>query len=136
MKQRVLNLRLEFTVFGKDKIAVMYERKYGEKISATTTGKILLTLLKERKIQTVSDISGKHIPKARKFTGHAKRLPKGTKPKQVGELIQIDQMTVDIPGVGERKEFLAICPISKFVVSKTYKKATSRSARDFLIMHK
>ena len=131
MKKRVLSLRLQFSVFGKDKIAVMYERKYGEKISATTTGKILNILIKERKIQAVSDISGKYIPKARKFDGYAKRLPKGMKPKQVGELIQIDHMTVNIPGVGERKEFHAICPISKFMVSKTYKTATSLSGKDF-----
>lgn len=131
MKKRVLSLRLEFTVFGKDKIAVMYQRKHGEKISATTAGKILNVLLKEHKIQAVSDISGKHIPKARKFDGYAKRLPKGMKPKKVGELIQIDHMSVTIPGVGERKQFNAICPISKFVVTKTYKNATSLAGRDF-----
>ena len=131
MKKKILSLRLQYTVFGKDKIAVMYERKYGEKISATTTGKILNVLIKEHKIQAVSDISGKHIPKARKFNGYAKRLPKGMKPKQIGELIQIDHMTVNVPGVGERKEFHAICPISKFIVTKTYKNATSRSGKDF-----
>jgi transposase len=131
MKKRVLSLRLQYPIFGKDKIAVMYKRKYNEKISATTTGKILNVLLKEHKIQAVSDISGKHIPKARKFTGHAQRLPKGMKSKQVGELIQIDQMTINVPGIGERKEFHAICPVSKFIVTKTYKKATSRSGKDF-----
>jgi len=131
MKKRVLSLRLEFPVLGKDKIAVMYARKHGEKISATTTGKILKVLIQEHKIQAVSDISGKHIPKARKFDSHAKRLPKGMKAKNVGELIQIDQMTVKVAGRGERKQFNAICPISKFVVSKTYKNATSRVAKDF-----
>jgi hypothetical protein len=36
---------------------------------------------KEHKINPVSDISGKYIPKHRKFDSHAKRLPKGMKAK-------------------------------------------------------
>jgi hypothetical protein len=42
-------------------------------------------------------------------------------------------MSVTISGVGERKQFNAICPISKFVVTKTYKNATSLSGRDFFL---
>lgn len=132
MKERIWRLRQEYSVYGKDKLAIFYFNKYKENIAVNTIAKILKVLIKERKIQPVSDITGKHIPTPRVFNNHAKRLPKGAKAKELGDLIQIDHMTVYIPGVGERKQFNAICPISKIIVTKVYEKATYRSGKDFL----
>lgn len=39
---------------------------------------------------------------------------------QPGELIQIDHMTVRLPGNTEIKEFKAICPVSKQMVVRAY----------------
>ena len=132
MKERVLQVRLANSVYGKDKIAKFYFNAYKESIPVNTVAKILKVLIKERKIQPVSNITGKHIPTPRIFNKHAKRLPKGAKAQELGDLIQIDHMTVYVPGVGERKQFNAICPISKIIVTKVYERATYRSGKDFL----
>ncbi|MGZ6251107.1 MAG: integrase core domain-containing protein [Candidatus Chromulinivorax sp.] len=132
MKNKVLKKRKEFSFFGKAKIAVMYEREHQEKISESTTGRILKQLLDERKIQLVDDVCGKKITKSRILNDHAKRLPRGKKSRQAGELIQIDHMSIHVAGLGARKQFNAICPITKFVVQKNYKQATSHAAEDFL----
>jgi len=132
MKNRVLKIRKEYQFFGKDKIAVMYENEYQEKIAASRTGKIITQLLKERKIQLVDDVCGKKTRTPRKFDDHAKRLPSGLKSTKYGELIQVDHMTIQVPGLGERKQFNAICPISKFIVQKIYRQATSNNSEDFL----
>ncbi len=132
MKERIWRLRLANSVYGKDKIAKFYFDEYGEAIPVNTVAKILKVLIKERKIKLVSDITGKHMPTPRVFNNHAKRLPKGAKAQELGDLIQIDHMTVYVPGVGERKQFNAICPISKIIVTKVYEKATYRSGKDFL----
>lgn len=129
---RVLKKRKEYSFFGKIKIAVMYEREHQEKISESTTGRILKQLLYERKIQLVDDVCGKKITKARIFNGHAKRLPRGQKSHRAGELIQIDHMTIHVAGLGPRKQFNAICPIIKFIVQKSYRQATSHTSEDFL----
>lgn len=131
-KLRVHNIRKLYPFFGKAKIAVIYSKHYQENIATSRVGKILKQLLLEYKISTVADVCGKKYTKPRVFDGHAKRLPKGMKAKQVGELIQIDQMSVNISGLKPGKHFNAICPISKYAVAKTYWQATSHNAENFL----
>jgi len=99
IKNRVLKTRKTYQFFGKSKIAVMYEREYLEKITESTTGRIIKQLLNERKIQLVDDVCGKKTTKPRKFDVHAKRLPSGTKSRQPGELIQIDHMSIHVAGL-------------------------------------
>ena len=132
MKNRILKKRKEYSFFGKAKIAIMYEREYQEKISESTTGRIIKQLLHERKIQLVDDVCGKKVTKPRVFNAHAQRLPRGQKSHRAGELIQIDHMTIHVNGLGPRKQFNAICPSTKFVVQKSYRQATSNTAKDFL----
>ena len=132
MKIRVHNLRDLYPFFGKSKIAIMYQNHYQEKISATAVGKILKHLLYEQKIHSVADICGLKETKRRIFNDHAKRLPKGRKSQDLGDLIQIDHMSVQLPKIGGAKHFNAICPTSKYVVSKTYWQATSHNAENFL----
>lgn len=132
MKIRVHNLRNLYSFFGKSKIAVMYQNHYQEHISETTVGKILKNLLYDRKIQSVADVCGMKEIKRRTFNDHARRLPKGRKSQEIGDLIQIDHMSVQLPKIGGAKQFNAICPTSKYVVSKTYWQATSHNAENFL----
>lgn len=132
MKIRVYNLRMLHPFLGKSKIAVMYQNHYQETISATSVGKILKHLMYQRKILPVADICGIKQTKRREFNDHAKRLPKGKKSQGVGDLIQIDHMTVQVPKIGVTKHFNAICPTSKYVVSKTYWQATSHNSENFL----
>jgi len=131
-KIRVYNLRNLYPFFGKAKIAKMYENDYQQTISTSKVGRILKQLLFEQRIQTVADVCGRKYTKPRIFNGHAKRLPKGMKAVNVGELIQIDHMSVDLPKLKPGKHFNAICSISKYAVSKTYWQATSHNAENFL----
>ena len=54
------------------------------------------------------------------------------KAKRPGELIQIDHMTHTVDTGMVIKEFQAICPITKILVTQAYSSASSRNARDFL----
>lgn len=48
-----------------------------------------------------------------------------------GDLVQVDHMTVSIPGIGTVKHFNAVCPTTKCMVSQVYHEATSKNAADF-----
>ena len=53
LEQHVLSVRRRHPVWGKAKITEILRREYGKKISETTVGRILSTLLKTGKIQPV-----------------------------------------------------------------------------------
>ena len=110
----------------------MYQNHYQEPLSATRIGKILKNLLYDHKIVSVSNLCGLKETKRRVFKDHAQRLPKGRKSQNIGDLVQIDHMSVQLPKIGGAKQFNAIRPISKYVVSKTYWQATSHNAENFL----
>lgn len=132
IEDRVYHLRKQHPEYGKEKITVKYRAFYREKISESMVGRILKKLVEQNKVMPVRFLFGKKDTKRRIFNGHAQRWKFGTKAKKIGELIQIDHMTTSIVGQGELKHFNAICPITKWVVSKVYKTATSQNATDFL----
>src|SRR5690606_34263683 len=68
----------------------------------------------------------------RVFNNHAQRWQHGMKANNAGELIQVDHMTVHIPGFGYAKHFSATCPVTKYAVYQIYQEATSKNAADFL----
>ena len=132
IEQRVYHLRKKYPLLGKAKIAVMYKRAFGEKLSISTAGRILYKLIKQNKVMPVRFLYGKRDTKRRIFNGHSKRWKFGMKAAKPGELIQVDHMTVDIPGFGPVKHFNAVCPTTKYAVYQAYKEATSKNAADFL----
>lgn len=132
IETNVYHLRIKYPLWGKQKIAVVYKRHYKENVSESTIGRILTKLLKQGKIMPVRFLQGKKDTKRRIFNGHAQRWKFGMKAKRPGELIQIDHMTVTIPGFGQVKHFNAICPVTKYAVYQAYKEATSKNAADFL----
>lgn len=129
---RVYNLRKQYPLYGKAKITIIYKKMYKEKISESTIGRIIKKLMDKGKIKPVNFVCGKKFIKPREFNNYAKRWKRGMKAKRIGELIQIDHMTVNIPKNGYIKQFNAICPITKITVEGVYKKATSANAADFL----
>lgn len=131
-EQRVYHLRKKFPLWGKAKIAIMYQREFGQKISESTVGRIIKKLIKQSKIMPVRYMYGKKDTKRRIFNGHAQRWKVGMKATKPGELIQVDHMTIDIPGFGPVKHFNAVCPITKYAVYQAYQEATSRNTADFL----
>jgi transposase len=130
-EQRIYHLRKKFPLWGKSKIAVMYKREHGQVISASTVGRIIKKLVSQNKIMPVRFMYGKKDTKHRIFNGHAQRWKNGMKATKPGELVQVDHMTVTIPGFGPVKHFNAICPVTKYAVYKAYKEANSRNAADF-----
>lgn len=132
IEQRVYHIRKQHPLWGKQKIAVIYWRKYGEGVSESTIGRIITHLIKKNAIMPVSLLQGRKITKKRVFNDHAQRWKYGMKARKIGELIQIDHMTVSVPGAGILKHFTAVCPITKWAVFEVYWKATSHNAADFL----
>lgn len=124
----IFKLRKKYPLYGKQKIKVMLFEEYGIQASVSTIGVVISNLIKSGQIQHSYDICGKKIrSKWRQFDGHAKRLPFGLKAEKLGDLIQIDHMSV-----GRYKHFAAVCPISKMIFSYAYKVATSATGADFL----
>ena len=131
-EQRIYILRKKYKLWGKVKIAVMYEREYGKKLSVSTVGRIIQKLVKQNRIKSVNFLCNKKISKNRVFNGHSKRWKLGMKSGSPGELVQFDHMTINVPGIGYLKQFSAICPTTKIAVEKVYKEANSRNGADFL----
>lgn len=128
IKDFVLQARKKYPIYGKAKIKVMLEKEKGVKASVTTIGRIITKSIKQGLIKHVGDICGTRIRvNRRKFDDHAQRFQFGMKAKELGEMIQIDHMTV-----AEYKHFAAICPISKLLFAYAYTKATAFTAADFL----
>ncbi len=129
---KVYHLRKKYPVWGKQKIAVVYNRMYPEKVSESTVGRIISKLIRDNKIMPVSWMHGRKTTKKREFNDHAQRWRYGMKSRTPGELVQVDHMTVGIPGAGHLKHFTAICPTTKWTEYKVYLRATSHNATDFL----
>jgi len=132
IEQRICELRRKFPLWGKAKITVRYKLEYHETISESTVGRIIKKLLNKGKVRSVLFYYGKKEVKRRIFNDHAQRWKLGMKATRPGELIQIDHMSVQVPGFGEVKHFNAICPITKWACYQAYQQATSHNAADFL----
>lgn len=133
IEERVYHLRKKFPLWGKAKIAVKYKAHYNEVISISTVGRILKKLIKQQRIIPARFLLyAKRDTKKREFKRHAQRWRYGMKATQPGELVQIDHMTITIPGLGELKHFTAVCPFTKYAAYQVYYEASSINARDFL----
>jgi hypothetical protein len=132
VERRIYSLRIQYPLWGKDKIAIKYRKIYGTVVSASTAGRIIKKLVQLGHVQPVAKLSGHHIPKRRIFDGYAQRWKSHMKAQCPGEMIQIDHMTVYVQGQGYLKQFNAICPITKLLSCKVYKEANSTNAADFL----
>ena len=130
---RVLSLRIQYPLFGKDKIHILLKREHGITTSQSTVGRILTKLVEQSKVQPVGFYTGKYNPKPRIFNNYAQRIPRGWKSRKPGELVQVDHMSVGIDNSGKWiKHFEAMCPTTRYSVGKAYRKASSNNAANFL----
>jgi len=129
---RIYHLRKKYPLWGKQKITIIYNRMYPEKVSESTVGRIITKLIQDNKVMPVSWLQGRKVTKKRVFSDHAQRWKYGMKSRSPGELVQVDHMTIMMPGIGQVKHFTAVCPTSKWVEYKAYQRATSHNAADFL----
>ena len=132
IKSQVFHLRKFYPAWGKEKLAVILKSK-GVEISASSVGRILKTYFDNNSLKKLSDIVGIHIARRKRhFTKHAKRWKYGMKAKEVGELIQIDHMSVTTSANKQVKHFMATCPLTKITVCEAYNRASSHNAALFL----
>jgi len=125
-------MRKEHNLYGKEKIAVMVQRKFNKVLSASTIERIIKKFILKGKLQPVNFYYGKKQTRRRLFNGHAKRWERGMKSKIPGELVQIDHMDIKLISGMHLKHFQAICPMKKLAVKQVFNRATSNVASEFL----
>ena len=127
----VMDLRRKHPFMGKAPIQRMLERK-GLLLSVSTVGRILSRAIASGCVPRASACEGRLEPKRRrKFNGWAQRWKYGARPRNPGQLVQIDHMTFSRDG-RTIKEFRAVCPLSRFMVARVFSRATAFNARRFL----
>jgi len=116
---------------GKRKLRVMLLREDID-LGESTIGRILAKGIQRGRTRPCAFCRGRVRRKQpRTFDSHAQRLPRGQKPEQPGELVQIDHMSTSRDG-SQLKEFKAVCPIGKQMVAQVFSRATARNAKRFL----
>ena len=128
-KQLVLKLRRDNPTYGKAKIAVILKRDHGLILSESTVGRILKHLMNKGLIQ--KSLSAPRQKRKRRFKGHAQPWTYGMKITKIGQMVQIDHMSIS-KNAFSAKHFQAWDPHSKFIHAGLYANAKSRTARKFL----
>jgi transposase len=130
-KQLVLKLRRENPTYGKEKIAIILKRDFGQTLSESTVGRVLKFLSLKGLI--VKSPSALRIKRKRVFKKHAKPWEfKNYKAMSLGERVQVDHMTVTKNGL-TAKHFQAWDRKSKYILARVYSNATAKSAKRFLL---
>lgn len=132
-EQLVWGLRRRFPTWGKRPIRHVLARDHGVLVSESTVGRILAKGIRLGRIHPAwTARGGLRALKRRARRPHACRWRYGMAGRRPGELVQIDHMTVRFPDGREIKEFKAICPVSKQLVTRAYSRATAHNAQRFL----
>ncbi len=127
----ISRLRKQYPLWGKAKIKVLLDRQ-AIPVSTSTVGRIISHLIAKGRILSANILKGHNCPKRRrKFSKHAVRLPKGMRSHSVGELLQIDHMTVML-GDKKVKHFNAWDRKSKWNIADVYSNASAFCAAKFL----
>ena len=138
-----MDVRRKYPFMGKARIHAMLARKGGH-LSVSTVGRIIERALAagairpdrsgrpRRSARDASSPSGGAASRRRRFAALATRWKYGSKARRPGELVQIDHMTYT-DGGQTLKEFRAVCPVSKFMVTRVYSRATAGNAKRFLM---
>jgi transposase InsO family protein len=132
VEEQVLKLRQQYPRWGKDKLAVLLEKR-GIKISASTVGRIMKRL-KARGVlvEPVNVVQAREARKRRRKPRYAIRKPQGYRVTAPGDLIQVDSLQIRLDSDDVRWQFSSRDLISRWDVSRAYRRASSFSARLFL----
>ena len=130
--QAVLKLRGKHPYMGKAKLQAMLARD-GVRLSVSTVGRIVSKAIADGRIKPASFCEGRTKPKRRRrFDGAwSQRWTPGDRAQAPGEMVQVDHMTFSKDG-RTLKEFRAVCPVSKFMASRVFSRATAGNAERFL----
>jgi len=128
---KVLQLRLQYPRWGKDKLAVLLARN-GVMVSTSMVGRILAQLKRHGRLTEAPRSGVKGSRRALRERPYATRKPKDYAALRPGDIVQVD--TVDLrplPGV-HFKHFTACDVVSHWDVVQAHPRATARDAADFL----
>ena len=108
-------------------------REGGLSLSVSSVGRILSRAMRREAIRPCALCEGRvKVTRRRSFDGgHARRLRPGERAGAPGELVQVDHMTVSRDGQ-TLKEFRAVCPVTRRMLSRVCSAATAFNARRFL----
>lgn len=126
-KLRVVEIRKKHIRYGKEKIARIYAREYGEKISSWKVQKVI----EEKNLYYNPNKTAKIRAKRQKAI-KKKRITELKKRPKTGFLLCIDTIVIYANGV-KRYIFTAIDHYSKLAFARMYSAKSSRNARDFLL---
>ena len=131
-QRQVWTLRRHYPFMGKRPLRVLLARQ-GVHLGESTVGRILTKGLRLGRIRPCAFCRGRvKLKKRRSFhPGHAQRWRYGDRATQPGQLVQIDHLSVSLDGT-QLKEFRAVSPVGKHMVTRVYSRATARNARRFL----
>ncbi|MFH1254231.1 MAG: helix-turn-helix domain-containing protein [bacterium] len=134
LEKLVLEVRRQFPLWGKNKIAAVIRRDHSKQITGSTAGRIISKFLRQGQIKSVwYHYYGRIRDKKRRiFDGHAKRWQYGMKSHAPGELVQIDHAVIQLDSGVTFRQFTAVDPFTKFASDQAYTQATSKLAADFL----
>lgn len=128
LTRRLIQLRKQYPGWGKRKLAVLLQRE-GYAVSESTVGRRISDLLRRGRIaRSPRRARRERLPRTRPW---AKRGWGGLV-KTVGQVVQVDTMTVT-PHYGFRfKQFTAVDVASRHLVGALYARATATCAARFL----
>jgi len=129
-KQRIIELRRRHLRYGKEKLALIYQREYGEKISAWKIQKVI-----EEKALYFNPLKTAKIKRKRQRAIKKKKITEIQRipwyQKKAGYIICLDIITVFWNGL-KRYIFTAIDKFGKFAFARMYQSKSTINGRDFL----
>jgi len=125
-EDRIKALRKRYIRYGKEKLKVLYEKLYGEKISSWKIQKTI-----EKYNLYYNPIKNEKLRKRRKFSGKKKRITELKNKKITGFFFQVDTISIFWGGL-KRYIFTATDRVSKLAFAQMYKAASSFNGKDFL----
>ena len=124
-KDIVIETRKKYPNWSKEKIASYLKEEHNIEISPSTVYRIL------KEANLIERSKAKRKEKKQIKSINKKRVKKGIKPKNIGEVIQIDTKHITKKGKTEY-QFTAIDVKSRLLYSEIYPTKSSRNARKFL----
>lgn len=124
--KRVFELRMAHPCYSKMKIAVLYERRYGEKISSWQVQRVIERYMLYRDIKRARSIARKRRRSPTKM-----RIGQCQKNAWTGWLFSVDSIILNIEGK-KRYILTAIDSHSRLLFTRAYASHGSKSVADFL----
>src|SRR6185437_15673040 len=130
-EEKVLQLRLQFPRWGKDKLVVLLRRQ-GLQVSTSMVGRILVHLKRQGQLMEAPRTGVKGSRRALRVRPYAVRKPKQYAVSAPGDLVEVDTMDVrPVPGV-VFKQFTARDLVSRWDVVQAHTRASAPCATEFL----